>query len=160
MVNRAVIQGRVCQDIELRQTPGGTMVTPFAVAVDRYAKAGEERKADFFDVVCWGKTAEFASRYFAKGQMLAIDGRLQARTWEDKDGNKRKAVEIVAEQLHFCGSKQQDSAGRAGDGPAGRTAPAADTDWAPRDRQLYSLPPSGYGNGFAEMGVPEDDLPF
>lgn len=159
MVNRAVIQGRVCQDIELRQTPGGTMVTTFAVAVDRYAKAGEERKADFFDVVCWGKTAEFASRYFAKGQMLTIDGRLQARTWEDKDGNKRKAVEIVAEQLHFCGSKQQDSAGRAGDGPAGRAAPAAEAGYAPQD-QLYRLPPSGYGNGFAEMGGPEDDLPF
>ena len=159
MINRVVVQGRVCQDIELRQTPGGTMVTTFAVAVDRYAKAGEERKADFFDVVCWGKTAEFASRYFAKGQMLAIDGRLQARTWEDKDGNKRKAVEIVAEQLHFCGSKQQDSSGRAGDGPAGRAAPAAEAGYAPRD-QLYSLPPSGYGNGFAEMGGQEDDLPF
>lgn len=159
MINRVVVQGRVCQDIELRQTPGGTMVTTFAVAVDRYAKAGEERKADFFDVVCWGKTAEFASRYFAKGQMLVIDGRLQARTWEDKDGNKRKAVEIVAEQLHFCGSKQQDSAGRAGDGPAGRAAPAAEAGYAPRD-QLYGLPPSGYGNGFAEIGGPEDDLPF
>lgn len=158
MINRVVVQGRVCQDIELRQTPGGTMVTTIAVAVDRYAKAGEERKADFFDVVCWGKTAEFASRYFAKGQMVAIDGRLQARTWDDKDGNKRKAVEIVAEQLHFCGPKQ-DSAGRAGDGPAGRAAPAAEAGYAPQD-QLYRLPPSGYGNGFAEMGGPEDDLPF
>lgn len=105
MINRVVIQGRVCQDIELRQTPGGTMVTTFAVAVDRYAKAGEERKADFLDVVCWGKTAEFASRYFAKGQMLAIDGRLQTRNWEDKDGNKRKSTEIVADTLHFCGEK-------------------------------------------------------
>lgn len=159
MVNRAVIQGRVCQDIELRQTPGGTMVTTFAVAVDRYAKAGEERKADFFDVVCWGKTAEFLARYFGKGQQIAVDGKLQSRTWEDKDGNKRKAVEIVAEQLHFCGSKQQDSAGRAGDGPAGRAAPAEEAGYAPRD-QLYGLPPSGYGNGFAEMGGPEDDLPF
>lgn len=158
MINRVVVQGRVCQDIELRQTPGGAMVTTIAVAVDRYAKAGEERKADFFDVVCWGKTAEFASRYFAKGQMVAIDGRLQARTWEDKDGNKRKAVEIVAEQLHFCGSRQ-DSAGRAGDGTAGRAAPAEEAGYAPQD-QLYKLPPSGYGNGFAEMGGPEDDLPF
>lgn len=111
MINRVVIQGRVCQDIELRQTPGGTMVTTFAVAVDRYAKAGEERKADFFDVVCWGKTAEFASRYFAKGQMLAIDGLLQARTWEDKDGNKRKSTEIVADTLHFCGEKTGSQAG-------------------------------------------------
>lgn len=116
MINRAVIQGRVCQDIELRWTPGGTMVTTFAVAVDRGAKAGEERKADFFDVVCWGKTAEFASRYFAKGQMLAIDGRLQARIWEDKDGNKRKSVEIVADTLHFCGSKSETAEPRAQEG--------------------------------------------
>ena len=111
MINRVVIQGRVCNDIELRQTPGGTMVTAFAVAVDRYAKAGEERKADFLDVVCWGKTAEFASRYFAKGRMLAIDGRLQARTWEDKDGNRRKSTEIVADTLHFCGEKAETAPG-------------------------------------------------
>lgn len=124
MINRVVIQGRVCQDIELRQTPGGTMVTTFAVAVDRYAKAGEERKADFFDVVCWGKTAEFASRYFAKGQMLAIDGRLQARNWEDKDGNKRKSVEIVADTLHFCWSKSETAEPRAQEG----FAPLVDDD--------------------------------
>lgn len=116
MINRVVIQGRVCNDIELRQTPGGTMVTTFAVAVDRYAKAGEERKADFFDVVCWGKTAEFASRYFAKGQMIAVDGRLQARTWEDKDGNKRKSVKIVADTLHFCVSKSETAEPRAQEG--------------------------------------------
>lgn len=124
MINRVVIQGRVCNDIELRQTPGGTMVTTFAVAVDRYAKAGEERKADFLDVVCWGKTAEFASRYFAKGQMIAVDGRLQARTWEDKDGNKRKSVEIVADTIHFCGSKSETAETRAQEG----FAPLVDDD--------------------------------
>lgn len=159
MLNRIVIMGRLCAAPELKKTQTGISVCSVCVAVDRPRRQDAEAQTDFLDIVAWRQTAEFLARYFVKGQQIAVDGKLQSRTWEDKDGNKRKAVEIVAEQLHFCGSKQQDSAGRAGDGPAGRTAPAADTDWAPRD-QLYGLPPSGYGNGFAEMGGPEDDLPF
>lgn len=160
MVNSVVIMGRLCAAPELKKTQSGISVCSVCVAVDRPRRQDAEAQTDFLDIVAWRQTAEFLARYFGKGQQIAVEGKLQSRTWEDNEGHRRKAVEIVADQLHFCGSKQQDSAGRAGDGPAGRAAPAADTDWAPRDRQLYSLPPSGYGNGFAEMGGPEDDLPF
>lgn len=159
MVNSVVIMGRLCAAPELKKTQSGISVCSVCVAVDRPRRQDAEAQTDFLDIVAWRQTAEFLARYFGKGQQIAVEGRLQARIWEDNEGHRRKAVEIVAEQLHFCGPKQ-DSAGRAGGGPAGRTEPAADTDWAPRDRQLYSLPPSGYGNGFAEMGGPEDDLPF
>ena len=159
MLNRIVIMGRLCADPELKKTQTGISVCSVCVAVDRPRRQDAEAQTDFLDIVAWRQTAEFLARYFVKGQQIAVDGKLQSRTWEDNEGHRRKAGEIVAEQLHFCGSKQQDSAGRAGDGPAGRTAPAAEAGYAPRD-QLYSLPPSGYGNGFAEMGGPEDDLPF
>lgn len=159
MLNRIVIMGRLCAAPELKKTQTGISVCSVCVAVDRPRRQDAEAQTDFLDIVAWRQTAEFLARYFVKGQQIAVDGKLQSRTWEDNEGHRRKAVEIVAEQLHFCGSKQQDSAGRAGDGPAGRAAPAAEAGYAPRD-QLYGLPPSGYGNGFAEMGGPEDDLPF
>lgn len=158
MLNRIVIMGRLCADPELKKTQTGISVCSVCVAVDRPRRQDAEAQTDFLDIVAWRQTAEFLARYFGKGQQIAVEGKLQSRTWEDNEGHRRKAVEIVAEQLHFCGPKQ-DSAGRAGDGPAGRAAPAAEAGYAPRD-QLYGLPPSGYGNGFAEMGGPEDDLPF
>lgn len=158
MLNRIVIMGRLCAAPELKKTQSGTSVCSVCVAVDRPRRQDAEAQTDFLDIVAWRQTAEFLARYFGKGQQIAVEGKLQSRTWEDNEGHRRKAVEIVADQLHFCGQKQ-DSAGRAGDGPAGRTAPAAEAGYAPQD-QLYRLPPSGYGNGFAEMGGPEDDLPF
>lgn len=158
MLNRIVIMGRLCAAPELKKTQSGTSVCSVCVAVDRPRRQDAEAQTDFLDIVAWRQTAEFLARYFGKGQQIAVEGRLQARIWEDNEGHRRKAVEIVAEQLHFCGPRQ-DSAGRAGDGPAGRTEPAAEAGYAPQD-QLYRLPPSGYGNGFSEMGAPEDDLPF
>ena len=158
MVNSVVIMGRLCAAPELKKTQSGISVCSVCVAVDRPRRQDAEAQTDFLDIVAWRQTAEFLARYFGKGQQIAVEGKLQSRTWEDNEGHRRKAVEIVAEQLHFCGSKQ-DSAGRAGDGPAGRAAPAVEAGYAPQD-QLYRLPPSGYGNGFAEMGGPEDDLPF
>lgn len=158
MLNHATIQGRLTRDPELRQTQNGTPVAGFTVAWSEKYKETEQKL--FMPCVAWGKQGEFVSNYFVKGQETIVEGKLITRKWEDKNGNNRETVELIVDRIHFCGSKQQDSAGRAGDGPAGRTEPAADTDWAPRDRQLYSLPPSGYGNGFAEMGGPEDDLPF
>lgn len=158
MVNSVVIMGRLCAAPELKKTQSGTSVCSVCVAVDRPRRQDAEAQTDFLDIVAWRQTAEFLARYFGKGQQIAVEGKLQSRTWEDNEGHRRKAVEIVADQLHFCGPKQ-DSAGRAGDGPAGRAAPAEEVGYTPQD-QLYSLPPSGYGNGFAEMGGPEDDLPF
>lgn len=108
-VNVAVIMGRLTKDPELRYTASNTAVLSFTVAVDRdYVKPGEERQADFIDVVAWGKTAEFIDRYFEKGQKIIVEGSIQTRIYTDKDGNKCKAVEVVARQVHFAESKKQD----------------------------------------------------
>ena len=110
MLNCAVIMGRLVADPELRTTPNGISVTSFCVAVDRsFVKAGEERKADFINVVAWRQTADFVTRYFHKGSMIAVQGSIQTRSYEDKNGNKRTAVEIVADNVSFCGSKSERS---------------------------------------------------
>ena len=110
MVNCAVIMGRLVADPELRSTASGVSVTSFTVAVDRrFANKDEEKQADFIDVVAWRQTADFVCKYFKKGSMIAVQGSIQTRTYEDKDSNKRKAVEIVADNVSFCGSKS-DSA--------------------------------------------------
>ena len=104
MLNCAVIMGRLTADPELRQTPNGVSVTRFSVAVDRgYVRAGEERKTDFINVVAWRQTAEFVSRYFSKGAMIAVQGSIQTGSYE-KDGIKRSTFEIVADNVSFCGS--------------------------------------------------------
>ena len=111
MLNNAVIMGRLVARPELRTTESGISVTSFAVAVDRrFNKQGEERQADFIDIVAWRNTAEFVCKYFDKGSMIAVQGSIQTRIYEDKDGNKRKAVEIVADNVSFCGSKSGNAA--------------------------------------------------
>ena len=113
MLNCAVIMGRLTADPELRQTPSGVAVTRFTVAVDRgYVKPGEERKADFINVVAWRQTAEFVTRYFSKGSMIAVQGAIQTGSYE-KDGIKRSTFEIVADNVSFCGSKSESSTGGA-----------------------------------------------
>jgi single-strand DNA-binding protein len=100
--------GRLVADPELRTTTSGISVTSFTVAVDRrYVKAGEEKQTDFIDVVAWRQTADFVTRFFRKGSMIAIQGSIQTRLYEDKNGNKRKAFEIVADNVSFCGSKAE-----------------------------------------------------
>lgn len=113
MLNIAAVMGRLTADPEMKTTPSGVSVTTFTLAVDRnYAKQGEDRQADFIDVVAWRGTADFVCRYFAKGKMMAVNGQIQTRVYEDKHGNKRKAVEIVADQISFCGDgKKQESSG-------------------------------------------------
>lgn len=109
MLNKSILMGRLTADPELRATPQGTPVCSFTLAVNRsFAKQGEQQ-ADFLDIVAWGKTAEFVSKYFSKGQLVAVAGRIQSRMWEDKQGNKRKSVEIVAEEVHFAEPKRQNS---------------------------------------------------
>ena len=99
-------------DPELRHTSSDTAVTSFTVAADRsYVKTGAERQADFIDVVAWRSTAEFICKYFKKGQLIAIQGSIQTRSYEDKNGNKRKAVEVVADQAHFAGLRGSRRAG-------------------------------------------------
>ena len=113
MQNIAAIVGRFAFDPELKHTPNGVAVTSFTLAVERnYAKPGEERQTDWIDVVAWRGTAEFVCKYFAKGRMIAISGFLQTRNYTDKNGNKRKRMELVADQVSFCG----DRPGEAGRG--------------------------------------------
>lgn len=110
MINCAVIMGRLTADPELRTTSSGISVTSFTVAVDRsYVRAGEERQADFINVTAWRQTADFVTRYFRKGSMIAVQGSIQTRSYEDKNGNKRVAVEIVADNVSFCGSRNSDN---------------------------------------------------
>ena len=105
MINNVVIMGRLTKDPELKTTQSGLSVVSFTVAVDRNCQKDGERRADFLNVVAWRQTAEFVEKYFAKGSMIAIQGSIQTRKYEDKSGNKRTAVEIVADNVSFCGSK-------------------------------------------------------
>ncbi len=111
MLNCAIIMGRLTADPELRTTASGLSVTSFSVAVDRrFQRQGEEKQTDFINVVAWRQTADFVSRYFHKGSMIAVQGSIQTRNYEDKNGNKRTAVEIVADNVSFCGSKAESEA--------------------------------------------------
>ena len=107
MLNRIIVMGRMTRDPELRRTNSGTAVASFTVAVDRDFKSQSgEKETDFIDVVAWRNTAEFVSKYFSKGRMAVVEGRLQIRDWTDKDGNKRRSAEIVADSVYFGDSKR------------------------------------------------------
>ena len=110
MLNKIFIMGRLTADPELRRTQSGTPVASFTIAVDRdFKNQSGEKETDFVPVVAWRNTAEFASRYFTKGRMAIVEGRLQNRSWTDKDGNKRTTTEIVADNIYFGDSKRDDS---------------------------------------------------
>lgn len=124
MLNKIIIMGRLTRDPEMRRTQGGTAVTSFTMAVDRDFKSQSgEKETDFIDVVVWGKTAEFAANYFTKGRMAIAEGRLQVRNWQDKDGNKRKTTEVVADRMYFGDSKQETK-------PESKKQPAPADDFA------------------------------
>lgn len=117
MLNHIVTMGRLVRDPELRHTQSGIPVCSFTVACDRdYKDANGDKPTDFIDIVAWRNTADFVSRYFTKGRMAVIDGRLQLRDWTDRDGNKRRSAEILANSVHFGDSKPQNQAAPA---PAG-----------------------------------------
>ena len=110
MLNHITIMGRITRDVELRRTGGGVAVASFTVAVDRdFAdKQSGEKETDFIDCVAWRQTGEFVSKYFGKGRMIVVDGRLQIRNWTDKDGNKRRSAEVLADHCYFGDSKQSE----------------------------------------------------
>ena len=150
MLNKIFIMGRLTRDPELRRTQSGTAVTSFTLAVDRDFKSQSgEKETDFIDVVAWRATAEFAAKYFTKGRMAVVEGRLQIRPWTDKEGNSRRSAEVVADNIYF-GDSKRDSAGDMG----GYSAPA------------YTAPAGGYSapvggpSGFAEIDEEDGDLPF
>ena len=110
MLNKIIIMGRLVRDPELRRTGSGTAVTSFSLACDRDFKSQSgEKETDFIDVVAWKNTAEFVSKYFSKGRMAVVDGRLQIRDWTDKDGGKRRSAEVIAENVYFADSKRSES---------------------------------------------------
>lgn len=110
MLNKTIIMGRLVRDPELKQTQSGLPVTSFSLAVERdfKDKTSGEKVTDFFDVVAWRQTAEFVCKYFSKGRMMVVEGRLQSRKWEDRNGNKRVSIEIVADNCYFGDSKKSD----------------------------------------------------
>jgi len=130
MLNRIVLMGRLTRDPELRRTQSGTAVTSFTIACDRDFKAQSgEKETDFIDIVAWRGTAEFVSKYFAKGRMAIVEGRLQIRDWTDNNGGKRRSAEVVADNIYFGDSKRDSAPGDYGAPPAygapiGRGTPA------------------------------------
>ncbi len=165
MLNVAVLMGRLVADSELRHTPNGIAVTTFTIAVDRgYAKAGTERQTDFIDIVAWRSSAEFVCKYFRKGQMIAVEGSIQTRSYTDKDGNKRKAFEIVANNVSFTESKRGSDNGNYGDNSYGGSY---HNNNSYNNNNSYSKPAaepapaytSGDTGDFEEIPM-DDDLPF
>lgn len=152
MLNHIVIMGRLTRDPELRHTQAGTAVASFTVAVDRDFKDKEtgERKTDFIDCVAWRSTGEFVDKYFVKGRMAVVEGRLQLRDWTDKEGNKRRSAEVLVSSVYFGDSKPKD-----GDS-AGDKAKAGKDD----DFQLPGDFGAGSDNGFADLADDDYDLPF
>lgn len=149
-MNQIVLMGRLTRDPELRHTQTGTAVSSFSLAVDRgYAsKDGGDRQTDFIDIVAWRNTAEFVSKYFVKGQMAAVTGRLQIRDWTDKEGNKRRSAEVIADNVYFTDSKKSRDSGtgfsmseQKNDFPGGYQTPVV-------------------GSDFAELEDDDGDLPF
>ena len=155
MLNTAIIMGRLTADPELRKTTSGLSVTSFTVAVERNYKSGEERQADFINVVAWRGTADFVSTYFKKGQMIAVQGSIQTRSYEDKNGNKRTAVEIVADNVSFCGSKAES--GNTYGAARPESAPAVSYQSA--DAGSFSVLPDD-NQGFPFGADDDEGLPF
>ena len=156
MLNKIFIMGRLTRDPELRRTQSGTAVTSFTLAVDRDFKSQSgEKETDFIDVVAWRSTAEFVSRYFTKGRMAVVEGRLQIRDYTDRDGNKRTAAEVVADNVYFGDSKRDAEGGGYGGYGGGYSAPAPSAPVPPP----ACAAPAG-GDQFAELDDDDGELPF
>lgn len=138
MLNLITIMGRLTRDPELRRTGSGNPVASFTVAVDRDFSQGDQKETDFIDCVAWNKTGEFVDKYFSKGSMIVVAGRLQIRSWNDKDGNKRRTAEVVADNVYFGESKSQESRGTQAPSYGGYTTPA--NDYATLDDDDAQLP--------------------
>lgn len=169
MLNRVILMGRLVSDPELKTTGTGISVTSFRIAVERsYVKSGEERKADFFDIVCWRNSAEFVCRYFGKGSMIAVDGQLQSRTYQAKDGTNRYVVEVVADSVSFTGERRESTGGYGnqsygGNQPYGGQSYGGNQSYQAAPQAQIPDTPASYQSGsnddFQDMPL-DDDLPF
>ena len=129
MLNNVILMGRLCSDVEIRTTSTNKSVANFRIAVDRGYSKGEDKKADFITIVAWEKTADFIEKYFHKGDMIALRGEIQTRSYEDNNGNKRTAFEVLAREVSFCGGKNE-----ANQAPTQMSAP--DFEAIPDDEDL------------------------
>ena len=153
MLNHIVLMGRLTRDPELRRTQSGVAVASFTLAVDRdFQSGGGEKQTDFIDIVAWRSTAEFVSKYFAKGRMAVVSGRLQIRDWTDKDGGKRRSAEVVADNVYFGDSKKDSN----GDQGYSRSEPNG--GYSAGYSGGYTAPVSG--SDFADLSDDDGDLPF
>ncbi len=168
MLNKIIIMGRLGKDPELRHTQSGTPVASFSLAVDRdfKDKGTGERVTDWIDVVAWRQTGEFVSRYFTKGRVAVVEGRLQMRDWTDREGNKRRSAEVVADNVYFGDSKKDGDGGyQQGGYPQGSYQqpgygsgyPGGYSD--PPNQGPSGYPSSDYG-GFQDAGEDDGELPF
>ena len=157
MLNHITIMGRLTRDPELRRTGTGVAVASFTVAVDRDfgGRDGGEKETDFIDCVAWRQTGEFVSKYFTKGRMIVVSGRLQIRSWTDKDGNKRRTAEVVADNCYFGDSKRDGDSGSAYGGNSFSNAYAA-----PAGIGGYSAPAGNPASDFAMLEDDDAQLPF
>ena len=151
MLNHITIMGRLTRDPELRRTGSGVAVASFTVAVDRDfgGRDGGEKETDFIDCVAWRQTGEFVSKYFTKGRMIVVSGRLQIRSWNDKDGNKRRTAEVVADNCYFGDSKRDSEGGSSFGG----------NTYGGNSYGNYSAPSGNYGGYSAPAGAPASDFP-
>lgn len=158
MLNHIVIMGRLTRDPELRRTGSGTAVASFTVAVDRdYAAQGQERETDFIDCVAWAQRGEFVAKYFSKGSMIVVSGRLQIRGWTDKDGNKRRSAEVNADNCYFGESKSRPE-GRSG--APGASQECTNPNYAAIVSGRYAPPVQVPENEFAELCGYDPGCPF
>ena len=168
MLNHIVIMGRLVRDPELRRTGSGVAVASFRVAVDRdfAPKDGGERKADFIDCVAWRQTGEFISKYFSKGRMIVVDGRLEMRDWTDKEGNKRTSAEVVVANAYFGDSKRDDSSnsgsynGGSYSAPSGNFSGGYSAPSNPSYGNSYAAPASAPASDFSMLEDDDAQLPF
>lgn len=152
MLNKAILMGRLTRDPELRYTNSNTPVVTFSIAVDRnYSDNNGERQTDFIDIVAWRKTAEFVSQWFTKGQMIVVVGSIQSRRWQDKNGNNRTSIEVVADEVQFGDSKKTREGGTQQ--RRNNYQPYAD----PAPAQSYDMPAA---NDFSEISDDDGQVPF
>lgn len=161
MLNRIILMGRLTRDPELRHTQTGTPVASFSLAVDRDFKDKQtgEKATDFIDIVAWRQTAEFVSRFFTKGRLAVVEGRLQIRDWTDRDGGKRRSAEVIADNVYFGDSKRDAEAGgysAPSYGAQGGYAPPP----APAPSTGYAAPAGPAGNEFGDLTDDDGELPF
>ena len=158
MLNHITIMGRLTRDPELRRTGSGVAVASFTVAVDRDFTGGDgkEKEVDFIDCVAWRNTGEFVSKYFTKGRMIVVSGRLQIRSWTDKDGNKRRTAEVVADSVYFAGSKPDGNSNHGGNSYGSAPAPSYGGNYGGGYNQPAQNEYGGYG-GYSAPAVPASD---